>query len=278
MKSYSWEVTPEQTIKRLQDELLTARYVILHLMPQNFLNLLTSYYDCKSREDTYQWENMVAEKLLEYVEIIPYHPEYGRERAYCPLCGEGSDGPVEKGYALPEGLRRHIVGEGNTKKCPVVEQVRHLARAYWDNKFAEKEKLEREESAKVLEARRANATLFIVSPHEKAKLIDEIAWPWDPHRDSEQLQWAESRLQELGVKKVVTDRVVSYLYDDGELCIYANPIRQKNIEFHAYKMSAKRRAGRSYHRYSLPDRYVKGLRDKFEKYILEAKKALKILK
>lgn len=274
MKCHSCGSTSEQTINRLQDELSTARYVILHLMPENLQRMLTSYYYCESREDTYQWENMIAENLLEYVEIIPYHPEYERERAYCPLCGEGSDNG--KGYALPEGLRRHVAGEGNTKKCPVVEQVRHLARAYWDSKFAEKERLEREESAKVLESRRANETLFVVSPHEKAKLIDEIAWPWDPHRNSEQLQWAESRLQELGVKKVVTNRVVSYLYEDGELCIYANPIRQKNIEFHAYKMSAKRRVGRSYHPYSLPDRYVKGLRDKFEKYILEAKKALKI--
>ncbi len=278
MKRHSWESTSEQTIKRLQDELLTARYVILSLMPESLRNLLTSYYNCKSREDTYQWDNMVAEKLLEYVEIIPYHPENGRERAYCPLCGEGSDDPYEKGYALPEGLRRHVAGEGNTKKCPVVEQIRHLAMAYWDSKFAEKERLEREESGKVLESRRANETLYIVSPHAKAKLIDEIGWSGDSHRDSAQLEWAESRLHELGVRKIVADRVVSYLYEDGELCIFANPIRQKSIEFYAYKMSTRGRAGHSHHRYVLPDRYVKGLRDKFEKYILDAKKALKILK
>ncbi|MDY0260059.1 MAG: hypothetical protein RBR41_10405 [Desulfovibrio sp.] len=278
MKRHSWESTAEQTIERLQNELLTARYVILHLMPENLHKLLTSYYNCKSREDTYHWENLIAEKLLEYVEIIPYHPVYGRERAYCPLCGEGSDAPYEEGYALPEGLRRHIAGEGNTKKCPVVEQIRHLAVDHWDRMFAEKERLEREESAKVLEARRANETLYIVSPHENSKLIDEIGWGWAPHRDSEQLQWAESRLHELGVKKVVADRVVSYIYEEGELCIYANPIKQKNIEFCAYKMSSKRRAGRSHLCYVLPDRYVNGLRDKFEKYILDAKEKLKILK
>jgi len=131
---------PEDTIKRLENELWTARQTILEILPAELhMLLLNSYSGCKSREETCRWENMVAEKLLDHVKVISYDLQRDRERAYCPLCGSGSQEQDKEGFTLPVGLQHHITGYGSTRKCPVVEQIRYLAKEHWDNEFAEQE-------------------------------------------------------------------------------------------------------------------------------------------
>lgn len=274
--SHNYGHTYEERIKRLESELWTARYTILNLFTDELRELLNSYYSYESRPSLYEWENMIAEKLLDHVTILPYHPDWGRERAYCPFCGLGSQGPYDHGFAIPEGLRRHITGYGNTTKCPVVEQISYLAREHWNEKFSEKEKIEKQEKERILEERRAKETLYLLGPDMEPKMIDETGYSWVPHRDVEQLNWAESRLKDLGVQKNIDGRVVSYLYKDGELCVYANPTKQKNIEFHAYRLPLKRRSGPRYHSYVLPDRVKNDLKTKFDNFIFEAKKILKL--
>ena len=65
-------------------------------------------------------------------------------------------------------------------------------------------------------------------------------------------------------KKFAEGRVICYLYNDGEICIYANPVRQKSIEFRAYKLPLERRSNTRCHHYTLPDRFKNGLKEKKE--------------
>lgn len=273
---YNHDRISKERIKKLEEDLWIARYTILNLFTGKLRELLDSYCRYESRPRFDEWENMIAEGLLEHVTILPFHPEWGHERAYCPFCGMGSQGPYDHGFAIPEGLRRHITGYGNTRKCSVVEQISYLAREHWDKKFSEKEKIEKQEKEQVLEERRAKEALFLLGPDMEPKLIDEAEYLWEPHRDAAQLNWAESRLKDLGIQKIIDGRIISYLYKDGDLCIYANPTRQKSIEFHAYRMPFKKRSSPRYHRYVLPDRFKNDLKAKFDNFVLEAKKILKI--
>jgi hypothetical protein len=245
-------------------------------MPFELQSLLYSYQKCTSRQETYGWTNRIATELLAYVKIIPFDERWGRERAYCPLCGSGSQGPYDEGYALPEGLRRHITGHGNTHECAVIEQIRHLAMDYWDDQFAEQERIERQEALAVLKSRRESETLYAIKPNREPQLIDEIITVPERIRSEEDLMWAESRLLELGIEKTIHERIVSYIFTDRNLCIYANPLEQKEIRFYAYKDSVKHRSNARFHYFSLSDTIKKNIKEHFENNLSKAREMLKI--
>jgi hypothetical protein len=124
----------EQKIRNLESELYVARRVIIHLMPERGRKILMSYYDCESLQETYGWKDKIAEQLVEMAE--PIGPPYA-ERAYCPLCGEGSSSGRDQGYSIPLGLTRHLTGWGRSYECKVVAAASALARSHWEDKFSE---------------------------------------------------------------------------------------------------------------------------------------------
>ena len=157
-------------------------------------------------------------------------------------------------------------------RCDVLGQIFPMTRKHFHRTFAEQVQREKEKAAAILNARRETENLYVIDPDSEPKLIDEVSPSYEPCRDEEQLKWAEARLQDLGFEKIVNDRVVSYVYNDGEICIYASPLKQKNIEFIAYKIPLKKRSNRGCHYYQLQDRLKNRLKEKLENFILEAKK------
>jgi hypothetical protein len=75
----------------------------------------------------YQWLGTAIDHVIAQTRPIPGQ---STPRAYCPLCGEGAQSLVigYDGYALPDGLRRHLGGMGNARSCRVMDVVRTLAR------------------------------------------------------------------------------------------------------------------------------------------------------
>jgi hypothetical protein len=128
------EVDPR--VRELENELYMAHETILRLAPDEFHDLLKSYYSCKTRSEAYQWANEVAEAVIEKATPIEEDRGWGL-RAYCPLCREGAQSfySYERGYSLPEGLRRHLVGFGRIRECSVMEVARKRARDYWNREF-----------------------------------------------------------------------------------------------------------------------------------------------
>jgi hypothetical protein len=138
-----WNNPAEDAIRRLKSDLYEARTTIIELMPEDIQRLLTSYYSCESRQQTYGWAESVADEIVESAEVLPRQQGfYFSDRAYCPLCGHGSESPYESGFAVPEGLRRHLVGWGNTRQCRVMEAALYLAGDYWHDKFHAAEQAE----------------------------------------------------------------------------------------------------------------------------------------
>jgi hypothetical protein len=157
------------------------------------------------------------------------------------LCGDGSQGPYDEGFALPEGLRRHLVGWGNTHQCRVTHAAFVLAKDYWKTTIGEAERQQRIADSEELERRKKTEVLFRVSPHEEPELIEGHCHFGERPRTPEELQWAENRLRELGFDILLDQRVKSYVKDYVEWIVYADLRFQKKITFCVYSKPVNKR-------------------------------------
>lgn len=117
-------LTANDEIRRLRDDLNTARRAVLGLMPEQVRKVFETGYDCKSSDDMYLWEQNTIAKLLDLARSRTAE-EMGEhfsstDRAYCPLCGSSAQSIYGgEGFAFPDGLRRHLEGSCNAHQCLV---------------------------------------------------------------------------------------------------------------------------------------------------------------
>ena len=95
--------TPDD-MRQLERELYSARQTIIDLMPPPVRRILTGMYGCETRDGAYRWRDTVIKELIEL--STETNPE--TSRAHCPLCNGSASSPYVEGFALPEGLRRHL--------------------------------------------------------------------------------------------------------------------------------------------------------------------------
>jgi hypothetical protein len=233
----AWTNPWEETIDRLKNELDQARRTILLLMPQNVQPVLSSYFSCEARQQTYGWESDVADKIIALAQILP--PAEGSflsDRAYCPLCGDGSSSPYQRGFSIPEGLHRHLVGwGGNVHQCRVMEAAVSLARDYWHDKFHPAEEAEEAEKRDRLAQRKKRGTLYRTSPYLEPQLIDEAIGFGAAPRDESELAWAEQRLEALGFQITREGNVKCYTNDRESFVAYADPRTRGGIEITVFR-------------------------------------------
>jgi hypothetical protein len=122
----------EEQISKLKDQVYRLRELVFALMPAKARAVLEQYTSGDDRASVRRWLNEAADKIVDLAERRPASEmgEYmgSGERAYCPLCGGGASGPyIGKGFAWPEGLRRHLLGDYNSHECNVMEAVREAA-------------------------------------------------------------------------------------------------------------------------------------------------------
>lgn len=223
----------EKEIDRLESDLYLARRTIIGLMPEEIGDLLRGYYSCKSREEGVRWMNGVVETLIERADslVIPGN-SWGERRAMCPLCNQGSSSPYVQGYSLPEGLRRHLAGWGNTGRCVVMETVSSLAHDYWREEFAAVEQEAWQAKQAMKANRRKTEPLYLTSPESDPKLLDD---GWGQARSQEQLAWVEDRLISLGFRRITEDNIVSWLQDRDDCVVYADPRIVGRIDFEIWR-------------------------------------------
>lgn len=264
-----WQQSPEDEIRRLKSELHSARRTIVDLMPDEISRLFGDYFDCETRNDLDRWQGEVIEAIIETASPLkPVHDSYYfAPRAYCPLCGDGSQGPYDEGFALPEGLRRHLAGWGNCRQCSVTEAAFALA---WESLESAIHRAERaQEAAKSLEVarRRETETLYQLGPYDEPVLIDD-GWRrfGESPRTPEELAWAEERLSGLGFAIGVEGKVRCYIKDYEEWVTYADPRYSRKINFDVYPkpITKRSRRGRQCGTFHLMDSWKNDLLEKFE--------------
>jgi hypothetical protein len=263
----------EAEIRRLQDELSHARYTIISLMPEEIEKILTSYYSCKSRQETYGWADIAATEIIEFAEILsPEEGSYFSERAYCPLCKDGSNSYYERGFSVPEGIRRYLVGYGNTHQCRVFEAAQKLARNHWHDEFSAAEKAEAIEKQKRIIQRKKTEILYKIAPIREPELIDEgIGFGTAPRSDDE-MAWAENRLVDLGFQISCEANIKSYIKEQESLIVYADPRAKGEIKFTVYKKPLSKSNRKRYwnNSFSLKDNWKNDIRGKYESRVAQA--------
>jgi hypothetical protein len=268
-------LTVEQRVSRLEDELYLARQAVRSLLPDDVNARFSSYYDCDDRRAAHQWEHDLIDYVIGRAQPLTRDEgSYFGLRGYCPLCGNGSTSPYDRGFALPEGLSRHLSGAGNTGRCAVFETLLSQARDYWEPRFQEIEAAEKALRDAETERRRRTELLYRVSPDSPPRLIDEGAYGDHP-RDGESLAWAQERLQSLGFISAHADRVCSYTFARDEYIVFADPRVKGKLVFEVHPSNPRKRARRGsarprMQRFELPDSWKNDLTGKFNQRLMSA--------
>jgi len=119
----------DKRIRELEDELFRARQTILHLVSPQAREIFDGMYRLETPRDVYDWFEGAMKQVIDLAE--PFLAKDGRtgmplgHRARCPLCGESSNDRYnpDNGFAFPEGLLRHLLGERKANQCGVAREV-----------------------------------------------------------------------------------------------------------------------------------------------------------
>jgi hypothetical protein len=138
MRSTKPVIPPQECIKsfrgledenrRLRDEVYILREILIGLMdPQGMLH---GYRTCDDFDQFDEWRQKTAAAIIKNAWVRP-GSEMGDPRwprAICPLCRGGAQSvPDVQGFAVPAGLRRHLLGELNSRQCPVFAAAEQIA-------------------------------------------------------------------------------------------------------------------------------------------------------
>ncbi|TWI06081.1 hypothetical protein IP90_00344 [Luteimonas cucumeris] len=263
-------VDKDELIKKLKSDLWMTRYALLNRAPSAFYQMLSSYLDCGSKEETYPWLDNVAEEVVKHADLLPGSiDQWSGARAMCPLCGEGANSYYEQGFAYPEGLRRHLVGYGNTHQCVFTDTAMMLARESWTERFAEEEKTRRQENHRQQEARRKVEALYRIEPFEPPRLLDEDLWYGATTRKAQQMREAFDRLSEMGLKHIIDGAVEAWIDEKDEFVVYADPRQFGRIEFTVWKKPLPKRTPSHAYKYRIGsfhilDTWKNDLKKKYE--------------
>ena len=255
----------------LQDRFEDVCHGMINLMREEARDILRSYSECRSRSDSWGWHERAAYMIIGLAEALPPTERSGMvARAYCPLCGADAAILYEKGFKLPEGLRRHLVGwGGRSNQCSVFNAALQLAHAYWNVKFQREDEAA---AAERLQQRRSSEILYYVGPDEPTKLIDEgLYFPRTRHQ--EELTWAEDRLRQFGFETVIEGNVKSYIISSETFIVYADPLAFGEIRFIVYMKSSPNRTSREAS-FCFKDKWKNDICQKFQSRLLRATKEI----
>lgn len=269
----------EARIAHLEAQLSEVRHLVLDMTTDPFPRLLNGFHICDSREAGRQWAHEVVEEIIEFAKTVEGESSGLVRSAYCPLCGDGSSSPYANGYTLPEGLRRHLTGWGNTSKCRVMEVSATLARAHFNSKFAEAEAAAEKASQDRRKERVAVEPLYLIDPNLPAVLIDDSEPRWRPHRrpDGEGplgIRWVEERLAGMGFERIVDGRVHSFVKrhqnSKGTFVVYADPRTSGEICLRVFGLTPKGNPSKKLQTTTaIRDSWKNGLAVKLAKYLDE---------
>jgi hypothetical protein len=181
--------------------------------------------------------HVVICRIVEIAQRVAEPPPHGGSaRAYCPLCRGGVTGSQnyfgEYGYAVPEGLERHLRGSGSPT-CPVLRALEEQAQVSLRRTLAHARELAEHRKA----ARRRSERMFFVDPLGPPELLDEGSHWWlggGGARSAKDLVAAEERLRELGFTTEADGNVVTYKYRQEPYTVLADPRISGRLVFRVY--------------------------------------------
>jgi hypothetical protein len=130
IKFKTWyEGDPKKHIAFLEEELFNVQHSLIRLvMPEKTRQLLYGLACADPDQDILRTMDETAEKLIEVAPIEDgAELSHAQIRVFCPLCHAGS-------FTKPEGLRRHLLGWGNTHECSILRTAFKLGQKSQERK------------------------------------------------------------------------------------------------------------------------------------------------
>ncbi|MFL2809614.1 MAG: hypothetical protein ACJ0DG_11290 [bacterium] len=222
---------------------------------------------CKTNAEVLKWENDLFKEICSISKVFQTG-YYNGDRAFCPLCDRGSTAPYDEGFALPNGLEKHLRGSG-AYECSVFKVLRGITWEYFKAIEDKETNLNKEIHAE----RMATEILLKFSIFEDPEFLKiESTYSYKSYRNEEELKLSEKRLKQLGFKKTTKDRIRSYIFKNDEYFVYADPRELNKIVFYAYKkplpkkVPSQSRTSNEYSFYML-DSWKHDLKEKFLKHL-----------
>ena len=103
---------------------------LVHVLMGNYFDeLIQECFSGEARWQDWQWYEPQIEKII--LNASPDESGF----AYCPLCKHGVAFNGElRGFAYPEGLKRHLHGDSKARLCRVVQYLRTRSKWVWGKK------------------------------------------------------------------------------------------------------------------------------------------------
>lgn len=128
--------------KRDGDTIYNKNKTIISLIPAHLKAILIPK---PGMEDIDDWEYPAIQAVIAAVELLPHKPIYdiysASRRAMCPLCGRGPDSTYNThivGFAIPEGLHRHLAGSHGVRVCSVFRAATEIQVALMETRALRK--------------------------------------------------------------------------------------------------------------------------------------------
>lgn len=118
----------ESENRRLKDELFLARRALIDLLDTQ--GILAGYARCEDLDEVDEWRQKTTAALIKAAWVRPGEEmgDPSSPRAICPLCRQGAiTDRGAQGFSVPGGLRRHLLGELNSRQCRVFHAAEQLA-------------------------------------------------------------------------------------------------------------------------------------------------------
>src|SRR5262245_47107015 len=96
-------------IEALRQRLFWCRRAVLAALAPEAREILDGHSKFEHAEEVWEWRKGVVDRVTGLA--APFSSGPNKARAYCPLCGEGTSSPYAVGFAYPDGLQRHLIGE-----------------------------------------------------------------------------------------------------------------------------------------------------------------------
>lgn len=102
--------------QRLERELHALQRDLVNLPRYELSTILHGSYGCETRRDLFEWAELAADEIIELAarDLLKGPPDFlGEYRMPCPLCLQETRSFYPTGFKVPDGLKKHLLGEGN---------------------------------------------------------------------------------------------------------------------------------------------------------------------
>ena len=265
--------------ERLKKELQEARRALFDLMPESVQRILHSYRQCKSSHEGRVWRHKIVEDIICLAKIVSQQTNSSPARGLCIMCGRGPVSAYYDGFSIPEGLRRHLEGYGDTRRCGVFSVLLNDVDDKLHEMFDEEDRAKTDEQKSLKDERMATEILYKKGPESEPTLVDDLFH--SKCKSYEELILAEEKIEKFGFTTAISDRVKSYTRDYGDSVVYADPREKGRITFYVYttKWDAaknKNSSRRPYRDFYILDSWKHDIRDKYNARLVEARKGLQL--